>query len=577
MYKQVIFSILILGLIIGCTELNSIKENETYVIKDHSTMQKVTSPNGDVVGKLVVGYQGWFVCSGDGSPINSWTHWSAGTMPSAGNQTFELWPDTREYSQTYQTGYANLGNNYPATLFSSYNDDVVYKHFKWMKMYGIDCVALQRFGHSLSIPNTKAYKDGIATKVKNAAQTYGRKFYIMYDISSWTNFQTEIKTDWTNTIKDSLNLTSSSAYAMQNGKPVVCIWGIGVLDRPGNVTTWKDVIDWFKQQGCYVIIGVPKLWRSDATNLPAYNSANMISPWSVGSFKGIAGADSYVSILLADKAYCDTLNIDFQPVVFPGFSWSNWNGGAQNDYPRTHGDFMWKQFYNLRNNGIANSYVAMFDEYDEGTAICKAAENSSMIPTDQYFLTLDVDGVACSSDFYLRLTGDGARMLNGTTTLVTSHPTMHLNYLDRCDTKTGWSSSNTLIVNPTTTDRKDGNACLESQGSGTDDFRKVFSPGFNSGARISTGYLTFWYYVSDISKFGTLNQVELGSGGKADVNEYSWPIGTLVNGWNRIELPFNSANITGGAPNLNSINWFRIYHQKTGSVTTRIDGIQIIP
>ena len=55
----------------------------------------------------------------------------------------------------------------------------------------------------------------------------------------------------------------------------------------------------------------------------------------------------------------------------------------------------------------------MFDEYDEGTAIAKAAEDSSMIPTDQYFLTLSTDGTYISSDFYLRPAGKATRMIKG--------------------------------------------------------------------------------------------------------------------------------------------------------------------
>ncbi|HEY6785935.1 MAG TPA: hypothetical protein VI365_01365, partial [Trebonia sp.] len=35
-----------------------------------------SSPAGDVVGKITVGYQGWFACIGDGAPINAWWHWS---------------------------------------------------------------------------------------------------------------------------------------------------------------------------------------------------------------------------------------------------------------------------------------------------------------------------------------------------------------------------------------------------------------------------------------------------------------------------------------------------------------------
>jgi len=65
------------------------------------------------------------------------------------------------------------------------------------------------------------------------------------------------------------------------------------------------------------------------------------------------------------------------------------------------------------------------DEYDEGTAIAKAAETKEQIPTDQYFLTLDADGVRVSSDFYLRLAHDGAKMIKGEIPLQDQHPTKH--------------------------------------------------------------------------------------------------------------------------------------------------------
>ncbi len=41
-----------------------------------STAADAASPAGDVVGKITVGYQGWFACIGDGAPINGWWHWS---------------------------------------------------------------------------------------------------------------------------------------------------------------------------------------------------------------------------------------------------------------------------------------------------------------------------------------------------------------------------------------------------------------------------------------------------------------------------------------------------------------------
>ncbi|QEM11754.1 glycoside hydrolase family 71/99-like protein [Mucilaginibacter rubeus] len=564
-----------IGASISCTKKNTLADMEHVQGTDKLKVQG--SPPGDVVGKLVVGYQGWFSATGDGSPNNHWVHWAGnagGAAPSPGHQTFELWPDMREYTNSYQTGYANLGNGQPAKLFSPWDVQTVNVHFSWMQQYGIDCAALQRFGAG------NAQLDGIANRVKNAAETYGRKFYIMYDISGWNNFQSEIKTDWTNDIVGALHLTSSTAYAFQNGKPVVCIWGFGVAGRPGDVNAYIDVINYFKNQGCYVIIGGPRDWRSQSANLPAFNLANMIMPWATGTFGDLPGADSYVPTLSDDFAYCNSHGIDYQAEVFPGFAWSNWNGGAPNQIPRQHGDLMWEQFANIRNQGIGNVYVGMFDEFDEATAIAKAAEDASMKPTNQYFLTLDADGVHVSSDYYLRLTNDGAKMVKGQISLTFSHPTPFIvngttttTYIDHCDAATGWTSGNTLSIN--TADKKEGTGALQSAGSATDEFRKSFTA-INTGATATNGSLQFWYYVSDASKFGNDNQIELGSGGAADINEYSWNIGTLVNGWNLITKSFNTATVTAGTPNLSAINWFRIYHTKTAGITTKVDAITVI-
>jgi len=145
------------------------------------------------------------------------------------------------------------------------------------------------------------------------------------------------------------------------------------------------------------------------------------------------------------------------------------------------------------------------------------------------------------------------------------------NYLDNCDSKTGWSSHNAISVN--TTDQKQGAGCLESVGNGTAEFKKVFSPAFTVDPSAS---LEFWYYVSDVSIFETSNQIELGSAGAPDQNEYSWTFdnGDLENGWNHIVLNFSDAGVTGDAPDLNQINFFRLYHFKSGNMTTRIDAIK---
>jgi chitodextrinase len=373
---------------------------------------------GDVVGKVTVGYQGWFACIGDGAPINAWWHWSpnSGQAPSPSNNGIKCWPDMREYTKTYQTGFAALGNGQPATLFSSYDQQTVDTHFLWMQQNGIDTAALQRFN---PVGGEGPTRDAMATKVRSAAESHGRKFYIMYDVSGWTNMQSEIKTDWTNKMKAH---TASSAYATQNGKPVVCIWGFGFNDTNHNFSAAAclDVVNWFQSQGCYVIGGVPTWWRNGNNDSRAgfsgvYHAFNMISPWLVGRIGSVADADNfYNTATVPDVADCKANGIDYQPCVLPG------DVSARQ---RAHGDFMWRQFYNMVRAGVQGIYISMYDEYNEGNQIAKTAESQAWTPTNSGFLALDEDGTACSSDYYLRLTGDGGKMLKGQIALTATRPT----------------------------------------------------------------------------------------------------------------------------------------------------------
>lgn len=271
--------------------------------------------------------------------------------------------------------------------------------------------------------------NGVARKVRQSAEKHNRKFFIMWDVSGWNNFGDELIEDLDKNLKTSLNIFDSPSYARHNGKLVVCIWGFGFLDRPDNPTAALKIIDELRKRGYYVIGGVPIDWRTGTGSsrpnyLNIYKAFHMIQPWSVGAFKGIDGARNYQNVLREDKNFCKTHGIDYQPVLSAGFAWSNWNSGhlpGRNVIPRLHGDYMWQQFVNLRELGIKNAYVGMFDEYDEGTAIAKAAEDHLMIPNNQYFLTLDADGVHLSSDFYLRLVDAGTRMMKGETPLRQKH------------------------------------------------------------------------------------------------------------------------------------------------------------
>jgi hypothetical protein len=122
----------------------------------------------------------------------------------------------------------------------------------------------------------------------------------------------------------------------------------------------------------------------------------------------------YNQATVPDQAHCNSRGIDYQPVVVPG---------TLGNRHRLHGDFMWRQFYNVCRAGAQGIYIAMFDEYNEGNQIAKTAENSAQMPANAGMLGLDEDGVACTSDYYLRLTGDGGRMLKKQIALTATRPT----------------------------------------------------------------------------------------------------------------------------------------------------------
>ena len=380
------------------------------------------SPQGDVVGKVSVGYQGWFACTSDGSPINAWWHWSPNSQtPSSTNIGIYSWPDMRQYARGFQTAFPNLSNGQPATLFSSYDQQVVDTHFRWMQENEIDTAALQRFS---PFGGEGPTRNGMTLKVRSAAEKYQRKFYIMYDISGWDSFATQLKTDWTNYMLAQINITNSPAYAMQNGKPVVCIWGMGFTDRPGDAATCTEVINWFKTQGCYVIGGVPTWWRQSISDsktnfLSVYTNFHMISPWMVGRFNDAAGSDSYrSSVNQGDISYCNSHGIDYQPCIVPGHSWQTPPTGG-----RMHGDYMWHQVVNMMQIGSHGLYISMYDEFNEATQLIPTAEDASMNPAGSSFITWDADGVHCSSDFYLRLTRDAGRMFKGEIPFQATHST----------------------------------------------------------------------------------------------------------------------------------------------------------
>ena len=373
--------------------------------------------------KLMMGYQGWFGCPGDGSPSSGWVHWFRNNNPVATNATVDFWPDISELGpdELFNTSMT-LTSGAPAAVYSAFNQKTVVRHFKWMKDYNLDGVFLQRFSSELSSASRFAVRNQVLANVRTGAETYGRVFAVMYDISGQpaSTLVSTLTNDW-NYLTTTLQITNSPAYVRHRGKPVVAIWGFGFTDRPGTPSDAQAVINYFKAAGTTIMGGVPTYWRTltgdsqtNAAWAGVYRSFDIISPWAVGRYGTLADADNFkVNLIVPDLADTKAHGIDYMPVIFPGFSWHNLNGGPLNQIPRNGGAFYWRQAYNAVMAQCTMVYGAMFDEMDEGTAMLKLAPTAAQLPANASFVPLNIDGQALPSDWYLRMADQASRMLRG--------------------------------------------------------------------------------------------------------------------------------------------------------------------
>ena len=377
-----------------------------------------------------MGYQGWFACPGDGSPVDGWVHWfqAETPRPNANNVTVDMWPDSSEIgTEDLCATPFTLPDGSPAYLYSNYNYNVVLKHFLWMKQYGIHGVFLQRFLAPLEDRRYIGLLNRSAKNVRRAAYVHDRTFAIMYDISghNQATLVEDLKRDW-RFLVDWLDITQSPNYQRHEGKPVLGIWGLGFTDRPGTPEQAAELISWLKSDAeskyqVTLIGGVPTHWRvlagdskSTAEWASVYRSFDVISPWSVGRYSNGTQADHFRERQIdPDLEYVASHGMGYLPVVFPGFTWHNLKGGKLNQIPRDCGRFFWRQAYNAVSAGAEMLYVAMFDEVDEGTAMYKLAPTAKEIPAQGNFVPLNIDGCGLPSDWYLILGGWAQRMLSG--------------------------------------------------------------------------------------------------------------------------------------------------------------------
>jgi len=379
-------------------------------------------------GKLLLGYQGWFGCPGDGSPLGDWEHWfQRGAPASAATLRVDMWPDVSELGpdERCATPLSLPGGN-PAQVFSAFNPTTVDRHFRWLQEYDLAGVFLQRFTSRLDDPAVLGFRDAVARHVRAAAESHGRVFAIMYDISGQRRetLVDAVKRDWVRTV-DTLRLTDSPRYLRHNGRPVLAIWGMGFTDRPATPAQAQELIDFFKNNPdpryrVTLLGGVPSRWRTltrDSQQNPewarTYRSFDILSPWTVGRFHDGPGIDRFYKDEVAkDISETRRLGIEYMPVVYPGFSWHNMNPTAPfNPIPRRGGRFFWRQVERALRARSTMLYAAMFDEVDEGTAMFKVAASRREAPVERPVVTMDADGQQLPSDWYLKLAREAQRRL----------------------------------------------------------------------------------------------------------------------------------------------------------------------
>ena len=408
-------------------EMNPGVSREEVVERTLSPYQGKSNPgvsNKTLHGKVMCGYQGWFTCPGDGSG-RGWHHWGKHGKFEPGSCKIDLWPDVSELDadERYDTPFL-LPDGRPAQVFSSLNAKTVDRHFRWMKEYGIDGVFVQRFGAEIRNVMGLHHFNIVLAHCRAGANQHGRAWAAMYDLSGLRRGETKLVIEDWKQLVDRFRIghdPKDKAYLHHRGKPLVAVWGIGFNDdRQYTLEECAQLVDFLANDSQYggncVMIGVPTYWRTlrdDCVSDPRVHeiaeSADIVSPWSVGRFSTIETVDDFAhNVWQPDLAWCKKRGLDYLPVVFPGFSWHNMRADAPfNQIPRHRGRFLWQQFIALRDVGATMAYQAMFDEVDEGTAIFKCT-NDPPVGKSKF---LDYEGVP--SDHYLSLVGQGGRLIRG--------------------------------------------------------------------------------------------------------------------------------------------------------------------
>ncbi|MEO0510225.1 MAG: glycoside hydrolase family 71/99-like protein [Verrucomicrobiota bacterium] len=385
------------------------------ILQPYSGPIVVDQKNENIYNKVMTGYQGWFGHKDDGYNFGE-RHWGK-ILDDPPRCTVDLWPDMSELDddEKYLTNF-KYPDGTPGMVFSSRNKKTVVRHFKWMREHNIHGVFKQRFGARFVNNKGNYYESAddlqVLSHVREGANRYGRLFALMYDVSFNAATVDGMIEDWKR-LYHKMRITETPAYMRHRGGPVVTFWGYADKTRDWDPVAAEKLFKFFKDPangGCTIMVGVPDndwaRWDDERMEL-LKKYVTIVSPWTVGRYRSPEDARKFFrNRVPGDLAVTRANDLDYYPVIFPGFSWTNLKQGAElNLIPRLGGRFLWTQGELIKEYGINMVYAAMFDEVDEGTALFKVTNN----PPIGRFATLE----GYPSDYYLRLTGLIGQMVAG--------------------------------------------------------------------------------------------------------------------------------------------------------------------
>ena len=86
-------------------------------------------------------------------------------------------------------------------------------------------------------------------------------------------------------------------------------------------------------------------------------------------------------------------------------------------------------------------------------------------------------------------------------------------------------------------------------------------------------YLYLRFFVEDPERYANNGQIEITSSGKCDAEEYNWDVGSfdMQAGWNEWKIDLFAGQTAGGTPDIEKINYFRIYFFTEGENLVALD------